>query len=84
MIDRQVTLSPRKRPVYDQAACMTVADDLKRIFGRDPIFRHATRTELEFLLSMGLHVKDPSDRVKLLTEAMVYVRVHGKHGRMIR
>lgn len=82
MIERQVKLAERK--AYDQAACMAVAGDIKRIFGNDPVLRHATRTELEFLMSMGLAIKDPSDRAKCLSESFVYIRVFGKHAMMIR
>lgn len=67
-----------------QEAWGVVADDMRRIFGRDPRMRDLTKVDLEFLLSMGLLVKDPSERVTILQESFKFCCVVGGPGRRPR
>lgn len=47
-----------------------VSADIKSALGNDPRLRLVNKAGLEFLLSMGLLVNDPSDRCRVLVESM--------------
>jgi hypothetical protein len=54
-----------------------VADDIKKVLGKDTRQRNVGKAGLEFLLSMGLTVKDPGDRIKMIIEAYPYALAGG-------
>lgn len=60
-----------RRPEMHKMAA-AVADDIKRALGRDPRLRKCEKPGLEFLLSMGLLVNDPSARVQVLVESLAF------------
>lgn len=76
-----IKTSGRKADVAVMAPA--VAEDIKRVLGRDPRLRAVEKVGLEFLLSMGLLVKDPSDRAKVLVESLNFACVDWRlrHGR---
>jgi hypothetical protein len=72
-----------RRPEF-QGQERLVAEQLKTLMGRDPSWSLMHDSDLEFLMSMGLLVPDPSDRVKILRDAMLAVRCWGGPSRIRR
>ncbi len=52
------------------AKVRAAADTMQRAVGRDPRLRELRRSELDWLLTMGMLVKDPADRVAVLRLAI--------------
>jgi len=49
-----------------------VAQTMKTALGPNPMFRMVDRNGLDFLLSMGLLVSDPSERARLLVMSLPF------------
>lgn len=68
------------RPTLDPTWVETVKEDIKKMFrdGRNiETLQYITRTDVEFLLSMGLLVREVGDRFKVLQNCMLYVYIYG-------
>ena len=67
---KRVETKGRSPELYQMA--VAVSDDIKRTLGRDRRLEHVEAIGLEFLLSMGLLVRDPGERVRVLIEALPF------------
>lgn len=57
--------------------CEEVYRHIKRLIHTRGFMRHVKRSDLEFMMGMGLLVDDPSERVKVLDQSANYVAIYG-------
>lgn len=79
----EIRVVAKPRPAHATQERM-VGEQIKTLMGRDPSYQLMKNADLEFLMSMGLLVADPSDRVKILRDALLAVRCWGGPSRIRR
>jgi hypothetical protein len=69
-----------ERTKVDPIWLNTVKEDIKRVFHdrrNVEMLRYTRATDVEFILSMALLVKEVSDRMRVIQDCMFYVYIYG-------
>lgn len=61
-----------------------VGREIATLMGRDPRYQNCTSADLEFLMNMGLLVREPSARNQCLAHALRMVMFYGGPSRLPR